>query len=373
MTHEYHFSIMYLGSTSLGSSTKSSCLKNSIVMPEVRCKLENCPVAETGDCLEGLSLEACPNLDEYEGSSGKAPEEVAIEPLESEPVPTELLATGASLSGQNLRSIMHQVPCTLIVIAGEVATGKTTLLVGLYEAFQQGPLGNYNFAGSETLVAFEERCHFSRIASGMPKADTERTRRTQVLPFLHLAVESNGLHRHLLLSDISGEVFNDIVDSQEATASISELKRADHFLVILDGERLADPTKRQAHVARTATALRSLVQSGTLRTHTKVHLLVSKWDLFAPHLDTSKALLDQAFKRLTRYLSSYHISTHMVAARSASDADVEDGWGLGTLLAAIVERSYPERDSDSLALQIAPKRAYLNYRLSTSMEKDTSP
>ena len=64
----------------------------------------------------------------------------------------------------------------LIVIAGPVKAGKTTLLTTLHDLFQTGPVGAFTFAWSRTLPAFERRCYFSRIASGRSFTETERTK-----------------------------------------------------------------------------------------------------------------------------------------------------------------------------------------------------
>jgi hypothetical protein len=329
-------------------------------MSEGRCQLKDCPVAENGDCLEGLPLSTCPNyLPAAEGDEEIAPGEVKVEPLAPEPQSVEYLPSGDYLSGQPLATIMQRAPCTVVVIAGEVACGKTTLLVGLYEAFQQGRVADFEFAGSETLVAFEKRSHLSRIESGLAKADTERTRREQVLPFLHLALERNGLRQHLLLSDLSGEVFSDIADSQVAATRLTELRRADHFLIILDGERLTDLTERQRHVVETATAIRSLVQANMLRANTSVHLVVSKWDLIEPKIGEVEAFLEQALARLTSHVSTFSVMRHRIAARSEPKASVEEGWGLSALLTTIAERRPPRAVSPDA--QRSFRRVFLNY------------
>src|SRR5258708_39842389 len=53
----------------------------------------------------------------------------------------------------------------LIVVAGPVGAGKTTLITTLHDLFQAGKIGHYAFAWSRTLPAFERRWPFSRISS----------------------------------------------------------------------------------------------------------------------------------------------------------------------------------------------------------------
>ena len=63
-----------------------------------------------------------------------------------------------------------------IFLAGMPDCGKTTLLAAFYERFQRGPFGKHIFAGSRTLVRFEDICHYARIASGHGAPSTQRTR-----------------------------------------------------------------------------------------------------------------------------------------------------------------------------------------------------
>src|SRR5258708_13883849 len=64
----------------------------------------------------------------------------------------------------------------LIVVAGPVGAGKTTLIATLHDLFQTGKVGDYAFAWSTTLPAFEARCHLSRIHSHRAVPETEHTK-----------------------------------------------------------------------------------------------------------------------------------------------------------------------------------------------------
>lgn len=328
-------------------------------MGEVRCRLENCPIARTGECLEGFSPpEECPNfLRETSEAAGQPPTQVeALEP--DEPL-MEFLPEGEDLAGTPLANVAHSTSCTLVLVAGAIGSGKTTLLGGIYEAFQHGPFAGYNFAGSQTLRAFEKRRHLARITSGRAKADTARTPRAQSLPFLHLALKSDSVRHDLLLSDLSGEVFDDVVNTLDAARGLTELKRADHLLLMLDGVHLTDPAQRQAHLGSMISALRGLIQVGTLRPPTVVHLVVSKWDR-AVLIPEHETLIAHGLDRLQAQLGAFQVEWHKVAARSEPGSQVEEGHGLGALLRSVTKRRYPRHNVQEAGPSDF-RRAYLRY------------
>src|SRR5438094_3901098 len=106
------------------------------------------------------------------------------------------LPTGKELDESGALKLEVARPVRLVVVAGPVGCGKTTLLTSLYELFQWGPVAEFEFAGSKTLPAFEQRCHLSRSASGASEPKTQRTlnERTvdgRLIPtYLHLGLRS---------------------------------------------------------------------------------------------------------------------------------------------------------------------------------------
>ncbi len=102
-------------------------------------------------------------------------EEDQLEHIPQEPALVDL-STGLELDPISGMEITRAALTRVIVLAGSEASGKTTLLVSLYERFQEGAFTEYLFAGSRTLLGLEMRCHRARIQSGASKPDTERTR-----------------------------------------------------------------------------------------------------------------------------------------------------------------------------------------------------
>jgi hypothetical protein len=225
----------------------------------------------------------------------------------------------------------------LIVVAGPVGAGKTTLIASLYDLFQTGKVGDYAFAWSRTLPAFERRCHLSRIASEREVPDTERTPLGKVR-YLHSQISGpelpNGL-LDLLFIDVSGEVFDGARDDISECQQLEFLKMADHFLLLMDCEKIIDLKQRNLVTHDAAVLLRSCLDSGMLSPSCLVNVLWCKYDFIAatgnPEHD---AFLETATKELQKQFvpEVERLSFRKVAARPAGVERMEFGHGVPELL-----------------------------------------
>jgi hypothetical protein len=174
-------------------------------------------------------------------------------------------------------------PVQLVVIAGPVKGGKTTLLTSLYEMFQAAPVSGQNFAGSITLPGLEDRCHRARTASENDVSKTGRTLYKGPEPqYLHLrtaAVLPPKEPTDFLFTDVSGEVFEHAVNSETECRELTYLKRANHFLLLLDGEKGVRPEK-WAMVQNARTLLQSCLDNEMLAKFCTVNVIWSKSDYF---------------------------------------------------------------------------------------------
>ena len=104
-----------------------------------------------------------------------APSAKPSAPEMAEPVSDLIdLPSGKELNEVAANTIAASRSVRVVVLAGPVDSGKTTLLTSLYELFQWGTVADQLFAGSTTLPAFEQRCHLARTVSGGEIADTGR-------------------------------------------------------------------------------------------------------------------------------------------------------------------------------------------------------
>ena len=199
------------------------------------------------------------------------------------------LPRGKELSESQAVALARSHPVRWIVIAGPVGSGKTTLVTSLYELFQWNKVPNYMFAGSDTLPAFEERCYLSRTASDNVEADTARTIYSPVPTYLHLKTFSaKPPHQfsELLFTDVSGEMFEHARDSTDACKELTFLRRARHFLLLLDSKRSLLFDRRWAMVEEAKTLLQSCLDSKMLANDCAVRVLWSRYDYFVEAGDT---------------------------------------------------------------------------------------
>ena len=207
-----------------------------------------------------------------------------VVPSQAIPLPEIIsLPRGKELSDSAALALAKSRPMRWIVVAGPVGSGKTTLLTSLYELFQWNKVPNYMFAGSETLPAFEERCYLSRTASENTEADTARTIYDPIPTYLHLGVSSTAWPRRFaefLITDVSGEMFEQARDSTTACKQLTFLRRARQFLVLLDSKRSLLLEKRWVVIHEAKTLLQSCLDSKMLADDCAVRVIWSRFDYF---------------------------------------------------------------------------------------------
>ncbi|QDU52998.1 TRAFAC clade GTPase domain-containing protein [Gimesia panareensis] len=197
--------------------------------------------------------------------------------------------SGDALSVEESRSISMSSRVQLILLAGAVDCGKSSLIASLFHCFQNGPLGGYLFAGSRTLVGFERRCHKARVASNRDTPTMDRTSFGEKRKLLHLKVAQKtnpSTPKHLFFADVSGESFEDAINSVDDCAQVPLLRRSDHFVLLVDGSKMIDLAFRQNAKKEALLLLQSCIESNRLGERSLVDVIFSKYDLFV-HDDTA--------------------------------------------------------------------------------------
>ena len=269
------------------------------------------------------------------------------------PVPDLIdLPTGKELDESGALKLEIARPVRLVVVAGPVGCGKTTLLTSLYELFQWGQVSGYSFAGSHTLPAFERRCYLSRTASERAAPDTERTPFGEVR-YLHLRISPEDLSREIdiLFTDVSGETFERARDSTLECRRLTFLRQADHFLLLLDSEKLIVKERRWEVAHDSMTLLRSSLDSGMLSANCLVNVLWTKFDYFqaASGPDHERFLTQLEGEVKTEFGSRVgRLSFSRIAARPTQVDGLKFGHGLPELLTYWASDSPRERSMNLL-------------------------
>lgn len=295
------------------------------------CGVSGCDLASIGVCKLGREPDEC-----KERTSS----------FDSQFVP---IPSGLELDGEGASAILRRGWARVIILAGGVRSGKTTLIASLYQQFQNGPFANQNFAGSETLHAWERYCHPGRSASMASQADTDRTRVEPHFTFVHLRlrpVDSLGGPTDYLFSNVSGELFDAMRDNPRECSRAESLSRADRFLLLLDGDKLAALDTRASVVADARTLIRRLLDTRALSTRVPIDLLASKWDrIVAANMEGQVGeLLDQLVNAIRSHVNPPPaIDWYRLAARPAASNQAPVGLSdvLARCLAPLAEPTKP--------------------------------
>lgn len=269
-----------------------------------RCLNPDCTVAETGKCLVG-----------HENYERDCPHYKALVDLDAQEEPVQLpqeleretptvqkygrkFWAGSELGLEEAESIMRARYTHLIGLVGPTDVGKTCFLIALYlkASSSDAPLELYRFAGSRSLLGFEERARGARDwqAGQIPDKLSEHTilQDPRSPGFMHLRLTKvDASHTYeILLTDLPGEWFEAAIDDTAAADRLTFLRRADGILFFVDGERLLDAHTRhqEAHMARML--LGRLKEAVQLDTSIPFALLVSKIDKLERKVDENMSI-----------------------------------------------------------------------------------
>jgi len=259
--------------------------------------------------------------------------DTAVEPAEAE-VETDFidLFSGSALGASDAEVITLRSRTHLVVFAGAEGSGKTTVLASIYERLNQGAFAGFKFAGSRSLLGFEEICHLNRLASGGAQPETQRTRLTEETKYYHLALRpmaSPAPRRDVLLSAMSGELFRMAKDTQEDAERLTFMRRADTLVVLVDGERLASTAQRTSAQADAAQILESLLDASMVSATCQVEIVFSKLDRITAAGQTA---LDFLAKTKEKFEAKFRarlprLSFRNIAARPTPSSDYESAEG----------------------------------------------
>lgn len=240
-----------------------------------QCANPDCKIASGGRCLEGFpEPSACPQF-------GKA---LVIVPSTTAPaarpsIPGLRLQHAQALSIGEATARLHQGPCNVISLVGPFDSGKTSLIAGMYDLLQRGPVGGYAFAGSSTMHSFERACHDSRRDSERAEAHMERTERGEVL-FFHVDLVSEGCETKCaaLFGNRAGEEYSMVQDEPDRAKAYPELKRSDVLTLLVDGAKLLDAGERHQVRAQVRLTLRAFLEAGVAPPWQRLAIVLTKLD-----------------------------------------------------------------------------------------------
>jgi len=257
-------------------------------VPALTCANPDCKVPLGGKCVEGFPVATdCPQFGKslviLEGQDAETA---------SRSLPAVRVAHANALSVAEAETKLRQKPCNVIALIGPHDAGKTSLIAGVYDLLQKGPVGPYAFAGSSTLHAFEQACHDSRRESQRDEPHTERTQLGKVT-FFHLDFfrTSCASTRGVLIANRAGEDYMNTQADQDLAKGYPELGRADTLTVLADGGKLLSAERHHARRDVRLT-LRAFLEAGVTRTWQRLAIVLTKLDAIRLGQERGAAAID---------------------------------------------------------------------------------
>ncbi|WP_338921693.1 hypothetical protein V0M98_03360 [Pseudomonas silesiensis] len=326
----------------------------------LQCANPECRVSETGRCVEGFELEKCLQY-------GSEPEELTEEEEANEVeagAPCVQLRSAETLSLEEASKLLRAAPTRVIAIVGPSDSGKTSLIAGLYELFQEGPIGDISFSRSVTLHAFEQTCHDARSASRRTSPHIHRTRRGEVR-FYHLDILGAGTQKTLTLAlaDRAGEEYKGAADDTSSGVDFPEIQRADTLTLLVDGQRHLDSGARHNLRSEIIMIIQALVDGCALQNGQRLAVVLTKIDQIMGSANEERALAE--FSKLVNKISELFpnifttIASFEIAA-SPKSGEMKRGTGVDKLLDFWKDPAPPL--AESAIMTISPKRAFARLR-----------
>lgn len=329
------------------------------VLNTICCGNPACRVADSGKCIEGLETATCPN---YGKTPGSLPDISQEEEQAPAAVTAIVFSTAQKLTVPEAVGLLRKRQSRVIAIIGPHDAGKTSLIASIHDLFQEGPIGDFEFAASSTLHAFEAASHDLRMESGRESPDTQRTQRGGV-GFYHIDVGHSDTQEciSLLLGDRAGEEYLEAADDIDMVQDLEEIRRADVITLLADGQRLLDAGARHNVIAQIERILQALQGAGIISSRQRLALVMTKLNSVKDSENTKDA--ERAFRDFNkleenvkvRYASVFESINSFKVAASPKSATVSSGTGISELLSCWLLPRHCQ--SVAVSVPIVPARA----------------
>ena len=207
------------------------------------------------------------------------------------------------------------------------------MLASVYDRLSEGPFAGFQFAGSRSLLGFEQICYLNRLASGGTRPDTPHTPLSDQVAYYHLALrakEPGAQRRHVLLCAISGELFRLATNSREDCERLTFVHRANTVVVLVDGARLAVAAERTQAQSEASSILESFLDANMIGSRCRVEFVFSKLDLVVKAGEAAKEFLNTTERKFEQRFRGRvpHLAFRRIAARpevEPTDGSLNDG------------------------------------------------
>lgn len=221
-----------------------------------------------------------------------------------------------SLSPDEANSVVSRDESVLVIVAGDVKAGKTTLLIALFDQLLRGPFATWSFAGSQTMRVLDLIHKDARLSSGRAVATTERTQ-AEDMRLLHVTLQNKHRRLALLVSDVRGEFFEDLVNGLDVAQAVPLASRADLAVIAVDGAKLVDAAGVHLALWRAEQLIGALTEPGGLQPGTPLLIAITKADKLSPQ--QLKDVKSRVESDLIGFAQSRHVSPEFIAITARPD------------------------------------------------------
>jgi len=336
------------------------------------CEKLDCTVATTGRCLishpdplDCLHFRSGSDVVEL---SVEAPEVEATESTGDEdvlPISTvgRTFHQGIELGADDAVEIMRARYAHLIGVLGSTDAGKTCLLSSLYLMASGGTLpAGYQFAGSLTLQAFEDRARGLREweKGALPSQLVDHTvlAHPRQPSLLHLAIQEKAANRRrvdLLLTDLPGEWTDNLVLRAANAPSFEFLHRADGIIIVVDGKLLVSD-RQFVEVQRIRQFIERLSTDVGIGRDVPFVLVISKSDEIAMQMPEGAIELKEYLESL-----GYRATAVSAAAFSRLPNEVKSGTGVFEAIETLIN-SEPIGHNGSILPATSTDRSFQKFK-----------
>lgn len=227
------------------------------------------------------------------------------------------LSSGDALNEKELYLLTAKKDTKIIYVLGPVGSGKTTLETMLYECFLKNLNDDLVFAGSETLLGFEERLNYLRVISGNSDANMERTYMNEERCFLHLNLLKKQKNENcsIVFTDISGEIFDRCsANKANLEEDLKNLDLAQNIVLFMDGFALLDRSRRHEVVSKIRSFLLTLKSSKLYRENCNIDIMISKNDIIYEKSNEESLFIENIHKKFEDLEKIFKISFFRIEA-----------------------------------------------------------
>lgn len=335
------------------------------------CTNPDCLVSNTGQCFEGLDLLVCPHFGPPNELKKTEKQNNAISVVTKGavrlPPGTVLSCDGAS------KVLLRSKEARVVAVIGPPASGKTSLIAGVYELFQRGVVGDIRFSRSETFYAFEQICHDARSMSRRNQPHAVRTSVGEVT-FFHLEVACGDGDQPIsvLLADRSGEDYRSATDDIVEVEGLVEIARADSISILVDGEKLLN-SERHNMISELKMLLQALKDGEGLINSLSLGIVLTKLDavLSSDQCEDGMKVFQNMVKEIKRlFRDSFTTIEVFKVAASPKSLRAAIGEGLYDLLTFWMNNRRTVRTD--CGNSIVSSRAFGRLRMQTPEDNDES-